>query len=305
VNYSHMTLDRCSAQRKCTTWTENEKKTNSIWLVMHKNKNLINFTTFELVYFDYPQFNEQEQANAIFLGKNADKSVFVLNIENELQAESIVYQQNWKFIDLRNIGPQLNEEEASIGALARALCYWHSTQQFCGRCGAKCKTIESGHARQCIATQCQATYFPRTDPAVIMLVTHTFNDGIERCLLGRQQVWPQGVFSTLAGFVDPGETIEQAVIREVKEESNINIKAVKYIASQPWPFPSSLMLGFLAQASSTDISVAQDELEDAKWFSRAELNDFDEWGDDSQNYKLTRKDSISRFLIELWRDQGK
>jgi NAD+ diphosphatase len=300
-----MTLDRCSVQRKCATWTENEKQKNSVWLVMHQNKNLINVVTFELVYFELLQLTEIDLSNAIFLGKNADnKSVFVLNIDNELQADNFADHITFKFVDLRSIGPQLNKAEASIGAYARGLCYWHSTQQFCGRCGVKCQSIEAGHARQCSSSECKAIYFPRTDPAVIMLVTYTFNDGIERCLLGRQQAWPQGVYSTLAGFVDPGETIEQAVIREVKEESNIKVSKVNYITSQPWPFPSSLMLGFLALASTTDIAVEQDELEDAKWFSRAELDDFDEWGDDSPNYKLTRKDSISRYLIELWREQG-
>jgi NAD+ diphosphatase len=145
--------------------------------------------------------------------------------------------------------------------------------------------------------------FPRTDPAVIMLVTHTFADGVERCLLGRQAQWPEGVYSTLAGFVDPGETLERAVIREVKEEAGVEVDQVRYLASQPWPFPSSIMLGFIATAKSTDIFVEQDELEHAQWFSREELNGFAEWGDDVPGYKLTRKDSISRYLVEYWRQQ--
>ena len=147
--------------------------------------------------------------------------------------------------------------------------------------------------------------FPRTDPAVIMVVTKTFSDGTERCLLGRQATWPKGLYSSLAGFVDPGETLEQTVIREVKEEAGITVEKAEYIASQPWPFPSSIMLGFIATASSDEISTEQDELEDAKWFSREELAQFKDWHHQGEHLKLPRADSISRYLIEYWRTHSK
>jgi len=148
--------------------------------------------------------------------------------------------------------------------------------------------------------------FPRIDPAVIVLVVDEgmHRDGVPRCLLGRAPGWPSGVYSTLAGFVEPGETLEETVAREVREESGIGIRDVRYRASQPWPFPSSLMLGFHAIARTLEIERHDQELEDARWFTAEQLRDTGTWGEDKA-LCLPRQDSIARYLIEIWlQDQG-
>ena len=145
--------------------------------------------------------------------------------------------------------------------------------------------------RACTAPTCQTHHFPRTDPAVIMLVSCG-----ERCLLGRQRVWPAGMYSTLAGFVEPGESLEDAVAREVREEAGVAVAEVRYHSSQPWPFPGSIMLGFHAEALSPALVVNRDELEDARWFSRSELLASPE----DESFRLPRRDSIARRLVESW-----
>ena len=301
--YSQMMLDRASNERKDKNWLLSQMGPQSRWLLIDNDANLVDTHRNELCFLNRDEVTGLDLANAIFLGKDDEHSYFALDITS--QSQQLQFDNpNTSFIDMRQVGRNLPMTQGSIGVLARGLCYWHKTHCFCGRCGQPNRPVEAGHARGCTNPKCRHMTFPRTDPAVIMLVTHTFSDGVERCLLGRQASWPEGVFSTLAGFVDPGETLEQAVIREVMEEAGVEAYDPQYIASQPWPFPSSLMLGFIAKAKTTDIFVEQDELEQAKWFSRAELNTFSQWGDTAPGYKLTREDSISRYLVEYWRAQG-
>ncbi|KAF7787238.1 NAD+ diphosphatase [Pseudoalteromonas rubra] len=313
LHYTQMNLDRASAERKDPNWLLGQYGEKSRWLLVWNNKNLIVSDRRELALLSQSQIATLDRAEAVFLGIDDTHSYFALDVsevEQELlqgcidvSFEEHADNQDFHFEDMRTIGPKLDVELASVGVLARGLCYWHKTHRFCGRCGSPNRSVEAGHARLCNDPECRHMTFPRTDPAVIMLVSHTFPDGVERCLLGRQAQWPEGVYSTLAGFVDPGETLERAVIREVKEEAGVDVDEVRYLASQPWPFPSSIMLGFIATAKSTEIFVEQDELEQAHWFSREDLDGFAEWGDDAPGYKLTRKDSISRYLIEYWRQQ--
>ena len=171
--------------------------------------------------------------------------------------------------------------------------YWGQNNQFCGQCGSKTKSINGGHERKCISETCSKSIFPRTDPAVIMLVTHPTDD---KCLLGHNKKFQGLRFSTIAGFVEPGEMLEQAVSREVFEETNIRVENVKYQASQPWPFPASIMLGFTAQATSTEIICHDGELEEARWFSRQEVLEMS----NSDNMLPPPKLSISRWLIDTW-----
>ena len=195
-----------------------------------------------------------------------------------------------KFADLREIGPLIGGIEGSILAYARGIIFWHSRNGYCGVCGKATIATKGGHQRNCTKKGCACLHFPRTDPAVIMLV----KDG-DRVLLGRQKIWPAGLYSTLAGFVEPGETIEHAVAREVYEESGIIVKDIIYQHSQPWPFPSSLMLGFTAEACTKKINLNDAELEDAQWFTRSEMLNFEE-----QEKFLPRKVSVSRRLIDDW-----
>lgn len=166
---------------------------------------------------------------------------------------------------LREAGALLPERDAELLMHAVALENWQRMHRFCSRCGERTVIAAAGHVRRC--PPCGAEHYPRTDPAVIMLVV----DEQDRALLGRQVHWPEGRFSTLAGFVEPGESLEDAVAREVYEEAGVTVGEVRYAGSQPWPFPSSLMLGFLARATSSQITVDGEEIEEARWFSRDEL----------------------------------
>ena len=195
------------------------------------------------------------------------------------------------FADLRTVGPLLAHHDGALLAYARGLLHWHSRHGYCGVCGSPCESAEGGHLRRCTSPTCGAQHFPRTDPAVIMLV----HDG-DRIVLGRQAVWPPGMHSVLAGFVEPGESLEDTVRREVAEEIGVVVDEVRYHSSQPWPFPASIMLGFTARARGTAISVDPSELESARWYSRAELLASPE----NETFRLPRRDSIARRLIGDW-----
>jgi len=191
---------------------------------------------------------------------------------------------------LRMIGPTLDPDEASAAVHAVGLARWHQNHRFCAKCGQPTEVYAAGHERICPA--CGTHHFPRTDPAVIMLIT----DDQDRALLGRHPAWPEGRFSTLAGFVEPGESLDDAVRREVMEEVGIEVGDVTYAGSQPWPFPSSLMLGFFGDATSTDIHVDADEISEARWFTRDEVTEMTA----STDLLLPPNVSISRALIQAW-----
>ncbi|MBL1066321.1 NAD(+) diphosphatase [Streptomyces sp. 7-21] len=191
---------------------------------------------------------------------------------------------------LREAAALLSDRDNELLVHAVALENWQRMHRFCSRCGERTVIAASGHIRRCPA--CGAEHYPRTDPAVIMLVT----DDEDRALLGRQLHWPKGRYSTLAGFVEPGESVEQAVIREVAEEAGVTVGQVQYVASQPWPFPSSLMLGFMAQATSTEVRVDGEEIDEARWFSRDDLRAALESGEVLPPTGV----SIASRLIEMW-----
>jgi NAD+ diphosphatase len=190
---------------------------------------------------------------------------------------------------LRTVGPSLSATDAGLLVQAQSLSEWHRAHRFCPRCGGRLVVGGGGYVLRC--ESCGREQFPRTDPAVIMLVV----DG-DRALLGRQSAWPEGRYSTLAGFVDPGESLEDAVAREVMEEAGIEVTDVTYFGNQPWPFPSSLMVAFFARAVSKDIDVDDDELEAARWFTRDQMRAEAEAG----TLVLPGGISISRSLIEAW-----
>jgi NAD+ diphosphatase len=186
-------------------------------------------------------------------------------------------------------------DQAAILAYARALVIWNANHRYCGRCGAATLGSEAGHCRICTNPVCAHRTFPRTDPVVIMLITAG-----DRCLLGRQASWAPGMYSAIAGFVEPGETLEAAVRREAEEETNIKVGDVRYIASQPWPFPASLMFGFQADALTTAIRRKDNELEDCRWFTRADILTFTERTSPEAGFKLPNRYAIARLLLDRW-----
>ena len=200
--------------------------------------------------------------------------------------------------DLRSVGALLGDRDAGLLVHAVGLTNWHAAHPRCARCGEPTEVVRGGSVRRCPADGSE--HFPRTDPAIIVLV----HDGADRCVLGRQPVWPAGRYSTLAGFVEPGESAEQAVVREVREESGLDVREVRYIASQPWPFPSSLMLGFEAVTDGDAQPRAADgELEDVRWFSRDELREAASWGT-GPGLQLPGAVSIARHLVDGWLGSG-
>ncbi len=200
-----------------------------------------------------------------------------------------------EFLDLRFVGPHLDRRDGNMLAYARGMLTWHRRHKYCGSCGSPTDVREAGHVRVCPKEDCGQTQFPRTDPAVIMLVTLG-----DECLLGRAGRFPPGMYSTLAGFVEPGETLEAAVAREVHEEAGVRVKDVRYHSSQPWPFPTSLMLGFYATALDKTLTVDHDELEDALWASKDWIRE----NNGTETFRLPRRDSIARRLIEDWLGEG-
>jgi NAD+ diphosphatase len=236
-------------------------------------------------------------AEPVLLGLDGEAALFALDLSTAaapLDAVSLDASGH-RFLDLRAFGPLLGRREGALLAYAKAMIHWHSRNPFCGVCGSPTRAAEAGHVRHCTNPDCRTTHFPRTDPAVIMLVA----DG-DNCLLGRQAAWPAGMFSTLAGFVEPGESLEEAVAREVFEEAGIEVETVTYHSSQPWPFPASIMLGFHATARTRDIRIDGAELQDARWFSRRWLLD----QPDGPDFRKPRKDSIARRLLEDWLHPG-
>lgn len=236
----------------------------------------------------------------VFLGLMGERAAFAADLSSlPAGADGLppVRQPGDQWGELRAVGSNLSPEESCLLATGRALLNWHRSARFCGHCGAATQVREGGHVRACTNPACAVLHYPRTDNAVIMRVT-----GAERILLHRQPAWPAGMWSVLAGFVEPGETLEHAVAREVQEETGILVADIAYGGSQPWPFPASLMVGYTARAVGGELRPDPHELEDARWFSRADIAaQFDDAhrGGDGGCF-LARPGSIARKLIDDW-----
>jgi NAD+ diphosphatase len=228
------------------------------------------------------------QAELVMLGQFDGRVYFAADVPGD---EPPPVLDDARFEDLRMIGAQLPEQEAGVLAYARGLLYWRHRHRFCGVCGAPNVCASAGHVMKCSNADCATDHFPRIDPAIIVLVS----DG-ERALLGRQASWPAGRYSTIAGFVEPGESLEDAVAREVLEETGVTVLESDYHSSQPWPFPASLMIGYMARASDEAQPRADEELEDVRWFTRAEIA--------AGEAGLPPPQSVSFRLIEDWYDSG-
>ena len=223
----------------------------------------------------------------ILLGVHEDIAYFAVDVTESPPP----FPARVTLLGIRDVITDLGHRDSAVLAYSRALVHWHRTHRFCGACGRPTMSVRGGHVRRCNDADCGREHFPRTDPAVITLVI----DG-DRCLLARRRDWAPGRRSTVAGFVEPGETLEHTVAREVFEEVGIRVGKVSYRGSQPWPFPQSLMLGFWAIAESTDIAVDGDEIAEADWYTPERIETDTEAG----ALILPPFDSISRRLVDDW-----
>ncbi len=241
------------------------------------------------------QWRDQIDAGAplIFLGLGDGRAHFAIDATGANVAPDV----DTELIDVRALAPTIATGEAAILAEARSLLDWHARHRFCAQCGSPTKVASAGWVRRC--PDCRATHFPRTDPVVIMLAIHG-----DRALLGRNRRRAGARFSCLAGFVEPGETLEEAVRREVREEAGIRCGRVRYLAAQPWPFPSSLMIGFLAEALTEQITVDPEELAEARWFRRDEIREMvaraAAGSDDPAQVSLPSPIAIAHHICRRW-----
>lgn len=282
-------VDRIGERRKDPDWIQRAALSeDSRFVPVWGDKCLVGGEPLHAVLLERAQIDAFIAAHddLIFLGLFHDRPAFAFAIDGNSDAP---FAELGAFHDLRFLGSVLSPDEANLTAHARALVLWHRSQLFCGVCGSSARPDAGGNSRQCVNLDCGRVIFPRVDPAIIVLVING-----DRCLLGRQSTWPEGRYSTVAGFVEPGESLEDAVRREVFEETNVRVDEISYHSSQPWPFPSSLMLGFMASASSDEIALNDGELEVAAWFSRKELR--------SGYPKLPFSISIARRLVNHWID---
>ncbi|PSL22259.1 NAD(+) diphosphatase [Shimia abyssi] len=255
---------------------------------------------------DHKLFNET-QVPPIFLGRESDGAIFAYDISAwepaEIDTEMLAQffdaslqhhpclPQDHQFAELRGVMARLSPRDAELSATARAIFGWHKSHRFCAACGHESRMAMAGWQRNC--PDCGTSHFPRTDPVVIMLITHG-----NKVLMGRSPGWPDGMYSLLAGFVEPGETLEAAVRREVLEEANISVGQVDYLASQPWAFPSSMMFGCRGAALNEDITIDPEEIDDAIWVSREDI--MQAFAGAHPFLKPARPGSIAHFILRNW-----
>ncbi|MFY1690617.1 NAD(+) diphosphatase [Plantactinospora sp. WMMB782] len=231
----------------------------------------------------------------VFLGLDGDRPVFAVDLSELAEADALGTVGADRTVDVRRLVQRLDPAEAALLGYARGLCHWHRNQRFCGACGSPARPVDGGAARRCGG--CGELLFPRISPAVIMLVE--LPGPPARCLLARHAGAGEDSFALLAGFLEVGESLEDAVRRETAEEAGVAVDAVRYFASQPWPFPAGLMVGFLATAHDAATTVDGEELLETRWFSRADLR-----RRRAARGRLGNPDSIDRLLLEAWLDAG-
>jgi NAD+ diphosphatase len=284
-------LERCAEAREDARWLERMRADpGTQYLVARGTAHLLHGEPEPGIAFldgGHSLLCGIEESRFLFLGSFRDRPTVLVELPPEANPELL----QGSFEELRPLAPVLRGDEAGLLSYARALAVWRARTRHCGVCGAPTVPIRAGHCMRCTREGCGTEFFPRIDPAIIVLVS----DG-ERALLGRQPSWPPGRYSTLAGFVEPGESLEDAVAREVQEETGVRVSQVRYHSSQPWPFPSSLMLGFHASAAPDSPVRLTQELDDARWFTREEVR--------AGHIKLPPPHAIAHRLISLWLERS-
>ena len=289
-------LDRVAARRVDANWVSQQLQAANTRLVpLWQSASLFSRDdTLVPLTFEPHELEFTQAESLVLLGELNGHTYFSFDLP--ARETSLVRQmaKRGRFLELNDGGAVLNADIAALLAYARGIAYWHRRHRFCGECGQPSRSADAGHMRVCTNDVCGAKEFPRTDAAVIVLVHYE-----DRCLLARQRDWPGRLFSVVAGFVEPGESIEDTVVREVREETGLSITDIHYQSSQPWPFPSSLMLGFRARALTTELVLGDDELAEAGWFSCADIMTLVGKGE----LELPTPVSISYRLVEDWFDE--
>ena len=262
-------LDRASYRRAEPDWVEARlSDAESLALVMWNGRPMVENrkeggAQIAYVRADLARELSGGMERLLFMGLWKETAVFALDLEGQTDPADGPLEGLGRFEDLRAVALELPRPDAAILATAKAMFEWRRRHLHCAACGEPSEPADGGWKRVCPA--CKAEHFPRTDPVVIMLPTHG-----ERCLLGRQAAWPKGMYSALAGFLEPGESIEEACAREVEEEAGLKAVSVRYHSTQPWPYPSSLMIGLIAEVEDGEATPDQTELEEVRWFTREE-----------------------------------
>lgn len=289
--YSNLSLDRegeCR-DRDDANLTHRLKAASSRFIVLRNDGRALVDPDSKALRLIADGERDDPNQHASFLGRHAEADYF-LAVVGDAAGDALALQFDARWLDLRSAGSQLPSFDAGLFAYARALAHWQARTRHCPVCGAMLLLVAAGHRGHCTNPDCGADQFPRTDAAVIMIVTHE-----DACLLGRQASWPERRYSALAGFVEPGETLEDAVCREVFEEAGVIVEDCEYHSSQPWPFPASLMVGFIARAATREIKLGC-ELQDARWFSPDDIVGQVRSGD----LLLSSSVSVAHRLIEHW-----
>lgn len=269
LGYTGTTIDRVAGRRVDADWLQArlaDPTTRIVRFIGDKPRIAIAGNPTAAIAYDGPAaIGRAAVGEAVFLGVNSEGAA-LFAVQSGPAPEGGADPEAIKLIDLRSLAVQglLEAGELSLLAQAQALLYWHQRHRYCANCGAPTVVADGGYRRYC--QRCEANHFPRTDPVVIIVAVH---DG--RCLLGRQPNFLPGVYSALAGFVEPGESLEEAARREVLEETGVRVGPIRYHSSQPWPFPANLMIGLLGEAETEPITVDRTELEDARWFDRRDI----------------------------------
>ena len=291
IHYADDTIDRIAVRREDQAWLDDRlRATTTRFVVVASGRHPISDADAGARRPCYLGARDIEGAlpgEPILLGLQEDIAYFAVDVTDALPP----LPTRVTLLKLRDVITDLGHADSAVLAYASALVHWHRTHRFCGACGQPTKSVRGGHVRRCTGAACRREHFPRTDPAVITLVI----DG-DRCLLARRRDWAPGRRSTVAGFVEPGETLEHTVAREVLEEVGVRVGEVRYRGSQPWPFPQSLMLGFRAVAETTSITVDGDEIAEADWYTPERIHADTAAG----ALILPPFDSISRRLVDDW-----
>jgi NAD+ diphosphatase len=284
-------LDRLAHKRKDKDWLKATEESASFLLVQGSSNLVHKGDPPEPVILSAQEARRAagESAEPILLGEMDSTVYFAMSAPRD----EFPPPEDTEYQDLRVLGGLLTANQASMLAFARAITTWHRKHRFCPNCGEATHAVDAGHARLCTGESCGKQHFPRVEPAIIVLITRG-----DLCLLGRQSSWRPRGYSTIAGFVEPGESLEDAVIREAHEETGVDVTDVRYFASQPWPFPSALMLGFFAETRTKEVTLHDEELEEALWISREDIR--------SGKILISPPVSIAYALIRDWfnREEG-